>query len=177
MKPLILWGGVDIHPDWYDRPPSKFLQQSNHLRDKHEFELVEDAVKNGIPCIGVCRGAQLLCIYNGGELYQHSEGHNQSHMIYTLDHKRFVPAADHHQIMYPKGLDYVVYAYDPRSTKVWIDDNTTKELACVPEVIWYPKTKCLCIQPHPEWENEDSPFVAWCNSLIEKLMGIPGGVF
>ena len=170
MKPLILWGGVDISPHWYDETPHPRTQHPNLPRDEAEFLAVSNAVFEGKPVIGVCRGAQLLCVYNGGKLHQHVPEHqNNSHPILTYDDKIFRDvAADHHQVMIPAG-DYVMYAtaYKKCELEETCDDYT-------PEVVYWPKTKCLAVQPHPEWMDSSHPFNVWLNNLIKQLFTIEG---
>lgn len=50
-----------------------FSRKSQNLdkeRDLLEFKLVDEAVKKGIPLLGICRGAQLINVYFKGNLYQ-----------------------------------------------------------------------------------------------------------
>lgn len=52
----------------------KLFSRKSHGLDKErdllEFKLVDEAVKKGIPLLGICRGAQLINIYFKGDLYQ-----------------------------------------------------------------------------------------------------------
>jgi len=169
QKPLVLWGGVDVSPDLYDKYRHSKTQHPNNVRDQFEIDTFEAAYIDDKPIIGVCRGAQLLCILNSGSLYQHSTGHNESHDIVTKDNHLFRSvSADHHQIMIPKG-DYELLAWDTRPTKVWTSEDNTETIVLTPEVIWYPKTRSLCIQPHPEWELRSSRFLVWINKVISDF--------
>lgn len=42
----------------------------DNARDELEFELIERAMRKGIPILGICRGAQLMNIHLGGTLHQ-----------------------------------------------------------------------------------------------------------
>src|SRR5690606_8655933 len=39
-------------------------------RDQLEFNFVNKAVNEGLPILGICRGAQLLNVFFGGDLYK-----------------------------------------------------------------------------------------------------------
>lgn len=166
-KPLVLWGGVDICPSMYNKPRLKYTQHPNDERDRKEKYLVENTIKENRPIIGICRGAQLLCALNGGELYQHSEPTTQCHSIMTRKGLFENVTAGHHQIMMPKG-NHTVYGWNPKFTRVWLYNDVSFMEQGLPEVVWWPETKCLAIQPHPEWAEEGNAFVEWLNTLIQS---------
>ena len=65
---LILHGGADISPSLYGEPVSKLgggCTTPSH-RDQQEWDFIKVAVELGIPIVGICRGAQMLCAYDGG---------------------------------------------------------------------------------------------------------------
>lgn len=155
-KPLILFGGTDINPQLYFEEALSTTDKPDDLRDRNECLLVAYAIDVGQPIIGVCRGAQLLCALNGGKLDQHNPKHlNNNHPILTSSGDIILNvAADHHQIMQPVG-HYTTYGLS-------FEDN-------LPEVIYWPATKCLAVQPHPEWMNSEHPFNIWLNKLLVSL--------
>lgn len=168
-KPTLLWGGVDVDSALYNEPRNKYAQRPNKQQDIRDQILFNDAVLNDKPIIGVCRGAQMLCILNGGSLYQHSEPERQNHSLLTLDGILFDSAtAGHHQVMNPRGV-YTVYAWNPGHVEVWHDDERHTSIKNTAEVVYWPQTKSLGIQPHPEWAAPNDPFVIWLNGLIKKL--------
>lgn len=176
-KPLLLWGGTDVGSYYYGQRPHRFAQLPDVNRDRFEFRKVRDYIKHKIPVIGVCRGGQLLCVANEGSLWQHSEKHNSSHSIMcnkldgSFDKVIENAAAGHHQIMNPSGK-YIVLGWAGFETTVYDEYDTSKLISDTPEVIWWPDTKCLAIQPHPEWMHPEHPFNLWINEIIYQLFKI-----
>ncbi len=82
---LLLSGGADIDPARFDATPSGDAGPVEPGRDAAELGLVELAVAEDLPVLGICRGLQLLNVWAGGTLHQHVP----SHARYDL------PADDH----------------------------------------------------------------------------------
>lgn len=67
---LILSGGGDVDPVLYGGDPEDpTLWDVNPVRDENERIAWETAREAGIPVLGICRGAQLLNVMLGGDLY------------------------------------------------------------------------------------------------------------
>ena len=165
---LILWGGEDISPAIYEqdvvhaRAPNK-----PSARDTMEMNLFKQAVKLGIPIIGVCRGAQLACAMSGGTLYQHIQGgHHGDHEVETFDGQVMHTSSCHHQALNLEGVGHELLAWDKdRITVAFTDKEVTKVI--IPEVVLLTETKTLAIQGHPEWMHKKDAFVKWCANLIQ----------
>src|SRR5215207_3807362 len=67
---LLLCGGSDLDPGYYDEEPIPELDVTIPERDAFEMALVEQALERGIPVFGICRGLQVLNVALGGTLYQ-----------------------------------------------------------------------------------------------------------
>lgn len=67
---LILSGGYDVNPKFYNEEASKNLGQICTKRDVYELKLIKYAILKNIPILGICRGLQILNVYFGGTLYQ-----------------------------------------------------------------------------------------------------------
>jgi putative glutamine amidotransferase len=67
---LLLSGGEDVDPDWYDRPASPRLGEVDRDRDLFELALFAAARQRGMPILGICRGLQLINVALGGTLWQ-----------------------------------------------------------------------------------------------------------
>ncbi len=76
---LLLTGGSDINPEIYGQ--SNELQLSKNIdyeRDNFERSLIDIALKNNLPILGICRGLQLTNAHLGGSLFQHIDNHKNN---------------------------------------------------------------------------------------------------
>lgn len=184
---LLLHGGVDIWPGLYGETPLPECETKNILaRDVEEHKMMEIALENNVPILGICRGAQHLCVFAGGSLFQHADGHSGAHPIITSHGELFDYApANHHQIMRPSAapMDRAC-VYDPLA---WSPSRLNKvikvgkeasppedyEEAWELEVVWFPAVRGLAIQPHPEWghgEEKGQPFQNYVDRLVEEYI-------
>lgn len=182
---LIVWGGEDIHPSLYGQKAHYFNQsQGSHptVRDLREVSAIRDAQSKGIPIIGVCRGAQLLCALAGGSLAQHVNNHNQEHKITVRDGfegntLEMETSSAHHQMMNPWNLpkeDYDLLGWSSRrlSTVYFAEVSGIPEMNDYPEpeIIYFRKLHALAIQGHPEWMPENSMFNKYCLHLVNEFL-------
>jgi putative glutamine amidotransferase len=68
---LILTGGKDVDPARYGQRPHPTTDEPDRVRDAWEFALLDEALRRGLPVLGICRGAQVLNVALGGTLIQH----------------------------------------------------------------------------------------------------------
>lgn len=172
----IFWGGADVDPSFYNRPRSKMCYISNIDKDAKDRLRMEELIKEGVPIIGICRGAQLLNVVNGGILVQHIDGHamGKEHMATEVaTGLAYNVSSTHHQMMIAHQDGQILFKdFNGAYGVHWDDVDTSMFYNYVTEVVYYPKTKSLCIQPHPEWMKQDSPFVQWINDFIKKEWGL-----
>ena len=62
---LLLSGGSDLHPSYYNEEPHPKLGVTIPERDAFEMRLLEVALARGIPIFGICRGMQLINVFSG----------------------------------------------------------------------------------------------------------------
>ncbi|MDQ3841542.1 MAG: gamma-glutamyl-gamma-aminobutyrate hydrolase family protein [Actinomycetota bacterium] len=67
---LLLTGGSDLNPRYYDEEPIPELGATLPERDAFEMAIVRQALERGVPVFGICRGMQVLNVALGGTLYQ-----------------------------------------------------------------------------------------------------------
>ena len=69
---LVLSGGVDIAPEFYsgDNVYEHAPMSWERSRDLFEMEVLDRAIREGRPVLGVCRGLQLINVVLGGSLVQ-----------------------------------------------------------------------------------------------------------
>lgn len=163
---VVIWGGSDIHPSIYGEE-----NKGSHVGDKlSERDLIEVAVckaaiTNGVPIIGICRGAQLACALAGGKLYQDVDGHHGSHVVETDSGEEYVTSSIHHQMMDIRGMPQ-----EEVRLIAWTKGHRAPEVngAVEPEIAYFPKIKALAIQGHPEFMSSSDPFVNYCRDLVTQ---------
>src|ERR1700674_5262154 len=67
---LVVAGGADINPTRYGRRPDPATNAVDDERDEMEAQLLEAALRAGIPVLCICRGLQMLNVVHGGTLIQ-----------------------------------------------------------------------------------------------------------
>ncbi|GAC1521191.1 MAG: gamma-glutamyl-gamma-aminobutyrate hydrolase family protein [Thermoleophilaceae bacterium] len=68
---LLLSGGPDIDPGTYGGRYHPRLGPTEPALDRFEVALTKEALERRMPILAICRGAQLLNVALGGDLYQH----------------------------------------------------------------------------------------------------------
>ncbi|HSA58669.1 MAG TPA: gamma-glutamyl-gamma-aminobutyrate hydrolase family protein [bacterium] len=111
MDGFVLQGGADISPKTYNQPHlDEGRWPGDPLRDHYELKILDYAVANDKPVLGICRGCQLINVYFGGTLYQDLRtemGDNLAHRDSDLYDR------SHHPILFePGGLLAEIYPYD-----------------------------------------------------------------
>jgi putative glutamine amidotransferase len=67
---LVLTGGEDVDPAWYNSDRSPLLDPPSRERDLFELALFAAARQRELPILGICRGIQLINVALGGTLHQ-----------------------------------------------------------------------------------------------------------
>ena len=69
LQGLLLTGGGDIDPASFGGAPHPRVYDVDPQRDALEVALVQQAARDGLPFLGICRGIQVMNVALGGKLY------------------------------------------------------------------------------------------------------------
>jgi len=70
LNGVLLSGGGDVDPAYFGEEPLPACGEITPERDAFEAELVRMCLAAGMPILGICRGAQIINIAAGGDIYQ-----------------------------------------------------------------------------------------------------------
>jgi len=155
---IVLSGGGDVAPDLYGGQ-AVAGQSLSVDRDRLEFQLLDFAVRERVPVLGICRGMQMINVYYGGSLdsTKLSAAHNAEDLLSP------------HQIMFedstllenfPEGCQ--VNSYHCQSVPLNLLGQGLACFAChgnlpLAEGIRHQKLPIAGIQWHPERSAELTP--------------------
>ena len=84
---LLMPGGVDIEPARYGQQKTEQCGKTDPARDAGEWRVLETFLPTGKPVLCICRGIQMLNVFQGGTLHQHIPGHSDFKTRGTGCHK------------------------------------------------------------------------------------------
>ena len=103
---LLLSGGSDLHPGYYEEEPRPELNETIPERDEFEMAMVEGALKRQMPVLGICRGLQVLNAVLGGTLYQDLPSQRGDEVL--LGHRQVTPKWEPtHEVVVDAGSQVV----------------------------------------------------------------------
>lgn len=173
---LLLWGGEDISPSLYGEWPNRHCEGGliPSKRDQFEWSCLKLSQGLGIKTIGVCRGAQLLCAFDGGRLAQDIGGHSSGHNIRTKQGEVLWTQGNHHQMMMPRDNAEILATVDKQLTELYIDKNNAityfPKGFLEPEVVHFPEIKAVGFQYHPEWGDVRSRAVTYTLEVVDHYL-------
>ena len=149
---LLMPGGVDIEPARYGQETDEKCGKIDLARDAAEWWMLDAFLPTGKPLLGICRGIQMLNVFQGGTLHQHIDGHSDFKSRSTGFHKvnvtpgsaldnilntpQFPVNSLHHQVVDALGKDLEICALS--------------EDGYVEAVVHTAHPFCLGVQWHPE---------------------------
>lgn len=150
-------GGPDVNPTLYGEKPhhTTFFDVEKNEMEEKVFDILRDKVYK----VGICGGGQALNVLNGGKMFQHSD-HPRFHDLFYLSEggvEKHQVNSTHHQIM-RVGIGADVWGYCTASTfrEQGPGAEPPKEFEYDNEIVFYPDTRSLCFQPHPEYDHAET---------------------
>lgn len=152
---LCLEGGADVCPEWYGEENTH--STSSPATDYYSFGLLHLAHKHlGIPVVGICRGSQVMNVYNGGKMKQHINGHAGPDHLVPYKGKDYVVSSAHHQESIP--ADYVK------------EEDILRAYDGTVEGTIYRDKKMVGIQSHPEYKKKGHDNRILFRELLKEVM-------
>ncbi|AJT60769.1 putative amidotransferase [Citrobacter phage CVT22] len=171
-------GGEDVTPSWYQEH-SHYSTYSNERRDDRELATWEQAFALGKFCVGICRGGQFLNVVNGGTMWQDVDGHaiHGTHGVLDILTGRVIECTSTHHQMMKAGKEGILVAKSAEmlsSSKRFMtglhqepQEQIARGVELETESVYYPATRSLCFQPHPEIVRQGHP----CQEYFFELLG------
>ncbi len=159
---IVLTGGVDMHPRFYENERLEFPNgdgKFNEERDEFEMHVFETALNFHLPVLAICRGLQLVNVSLGGDLTQDLEESGKK------NHRRMNDVDDEHSISISENSllkevvgnnsGYINGAHHQAIGKLSDEliATATSPDGVIEAVEWTDKTDepwLLCVQWHPE---------------------------
>lgn len=161
---IVFSGGGDIDSRLYSQAPGEHSGPFSPERDALELDLLRAALTHDVPVLGICRGAQLINVAQGGTLRQHlPAGTGESHGSFTYPRAHRV-----HEVSFtPGSRAYGVYgartmvnsfhhqAVDTPGSDVLVVGTASDGVI---EAIELRGRPVLGVQWHPECLDDDPAF-------------------
>ena len=187
---LVMSGGSDIDPKYFNEKPIPELGEVVPLRDEYDISLIKLAHNHQVPILAICRGMQVMNVVFGGSLYQdlpvQYDGfllkHNQdaenvprsitTQMTFIRSGSRFekiVGCGDlqinsaHHQAVNRVAAGFTEAAFAQDGVCEAIESDYYAEIG----VQWHPEHLCHCgLDPQSLKKTGDSDFRQNDNSKL-----------
>lgn len=167
---VLFTGGEDVLPSLYGETANK-RTSFNSYRDKEECFAFLLAKAYNLPMVGVCRGAQFLCVMAGGRLVQHVSNHGGYHPVKLWDGRVVEMSSTHHQMQLPPKDAKILGWMDEPVSPVHLDGNNEEiDVEREVEVAYYPNIHALGMQYHPEFMDKNSRGFHLAAELVETWL-------
>ncbi len=161
-KGFVLGGGEDVNPELYHQPEyDTICEPPDNYRDSIELLMINFAMNNKIPILGICRGNQILNVANGGTLIpdiptfipkdsiQHRSDSDSAHIILPvqnswieteLTYQTIWVNSHHHQAIGKLAPNFTIAAFAPDSIieSIEIKDKNSHPFAI--GIQWHPES-------------------------------------
>jgi putative glutamine amidotransferase len=176
---LLLTGGGDIHPQYFDQEWHPSLKYVSEDRDELELPLCQEAIERDLPVFGICRGIQIMGVAMGGSLYQDVPSQFTDPLThpaksYTEDSEHKIEIVPNSRLseLVKKNADEVNSAHHQAVDEIGEGFVVTARSADgIVEAIENPSKKfVLGVQYHPERMTETDEFLEHRRKLFEAFI-------
>lgn len=157
---VILSGGPDVNPKYYDKSEDSSLCEIDEYRDSLEFAIIDRALKSNKPILAICRGLQILNVAQGGSLIAdlptqrpskvfhqcensdtcfHFVKFSNSYFLNNCNNKICKVNTNHHQGIDRLSPDFRAIAYSDDSLIEAFEPNDMLKYNFVLAVQWHPE--------------------------------------
>ena len=182
---ILLAGGEDVDPSFYDEEKRYPSVHANRARDEFEFSLLDRALDRRLPILGICRGIQTINVKFRGTLYQDLENdkglerhHKQTEPRPQPTHSVTVTDPDSHLAQAIRGSCQVNSLHHQAIKRLahglkataYSDDGLYEALEAAEDyphlvaVQWHPEE----MVDHPEQRKIFEQFVAKCREAAAR---------
>jgi putative glutamine amidotransferase len=178
---LVLMGGSDVAPQSYGETPLQAAWAGDKIRDDYEIALYRAFVAAGKPVLGICRGAQVINVAQGGTLYQdistqipgalnhrnwdiYDRNSHATALVSGSTLARLYPGVTHtrtnsvhHQAVKDLGRDLAVEA--------WSDPDRVVEA-----IRWTGPSYVFAVQWHPEFHDVRDRSFIYDTPILEDFL-------
>jgi putative glutamine amidotransferase len=179
---IVIAGGDDINPAIYGAAKHPKTDANSPDRDAWELALAEAAVRQGVPLLGICRGAQMLNIACGGTLHQHipdlvgHQHHSGPAAGFGLHKVRISPGSMLSGILHESGwYDMPTHHHqavdllgDGLQAVAWEEDGLVEAVEAGPSELEGFSGFVLGVQWHPERHDDLRLFTALVSAAEER---------
>jgi len=178
---LVLMGGSDVCPETYGEKALKPEWNGDAIRDRYEIALLRAFMERRKPVLGVCRGAQVINVAQGGTLWQdlatqlpaalnhrnwaiYEDNCHATSLVPGTGLARLYPRVTlvktnsiHHQAIRELGRDLVVEA--------WSEPDRIAEA-----IRWNGPSYLFGVQWHPEFHDPTDPSLLDDTPILDDFL-------
>lgn len=159
---LIVTGGEDVYPGLYNQASDTLRCGTiDKFRDELEFAAIDMAIKRKMPILGVCRGQQILNVFQGGSLYvdipsdvgnkvmhRQEDWKNCFHTVSIVEETQLYRISgvksgktnsNHHQAINKLGSELKISAYSTDKLPEAIEWEDREDKGFLMAVQWHPE--------------------------------------